>query len=259
MIAKNAMVGRSARRVAMMIVALSLAAPVAQAGTSRKPGTSKRAQARAAELRAEALRAALAEAQAVREREVAAIQPLLASGLHERAASRLLAAALTHEDAMLHLEPAEQFLAAADRTHAEAIDRGLASVAAARELLGEVVDPTVEWEVDLRTVRVAHEDAEGLRERADATQRRLEARREALRVQRRGRQEMAAGASLLAVGVAGAAVLASGVVYRTARSRELAAITGHEAECDLRAEHGRRWAHLQVAPTLGGLVLSGRF
>ncbi|HEY0136892.1 MAG TPA: hypothetical protein VGB85_22575 [Nannocystis sp.] len=295
-------------RAGAFLLALSLATPVVHAADpSRKPGASKkklgkRAEAEAAakaKARADALKSALDEAQTQRDQALAGVRPLLSRGHHEDAALHLLDAALTYDDAVLHIEAAEQFLAAADRRHTAALARGRDAVTAARTLLAEVgPDPVADERVDVRVVRVPHAQVEALLERCVAVERGLEARAKQLRRQTRGRQELAAGASLLAIGLTGFGVLAGGTVYRAARREELAAIAGHESEYDLSAldAQGRRGdamigvgavlgtvgvvlgasllalgardlrgrrapelASLRVAPTLGGLVLSGRF
>lgn len=291
-----------------ILVALGLATPVVHAapdppkdtGASKKK-LSKRAQALAdAEkaARAKQLADVLKTAADERAQELARIQPLLDAGHFERAANHLLAAALAYSDPVLYLDSAEQFLAAADRKHPDALTRGRESVAAARALLAHPDDRKADEDSDIRTVRVARGSTDALLERGADIEQRLKARTEELREQRHGRHELAAGAALLTVGLTGAGVLAGGIVYRNARGRELAAIAGHESEYDLsaldaqghrssmmigvgtaftvvgvalgatllalgardlRGKAAPRRAHLQAAPTLGGLVLSGRF
>ncbi len=110
---------------------------------------------------------------------------------------------------------------------------------------------------------------------------------------RKGRAQMFAGAGLLGVGVVGLGVMVSGSYIQRFSAHELARGTGYsdEALAPLRAQHNRGETMLaagavtaafgavlgvtllatgardvkaargrvQVAPTLGGLVLSGRF
>jgi hypothetical protein len=301
-------------RAGIALLALTLAAPVVHAAPagSRKPGVARKAKVRGGaqtsekasnaaklKLRKKELDAALTKAQGERDQALARVQPLLGSGHPERAANHLLESALMYSDPVLHLEAAEQFLAAADRRHPDALAKGRETAAAARTLLTSVgADPMKDLTVDVRAARVPHANLDGLLDRCAAVEHRLVLRGAELRRQRRGRQELVTGASLLAVGLTGAGVLASGLVYRGARERELAAIAGHEAEYDLSAldAQGRRadamigagavvgalgmvlgaslvalgardlrgkpparHAQLRVGPTLGGLVLSGRF
>ena len=114
---------------------------------------------------------------------------------------------------------------------------------------------------------------------------------------RRGRAQMFAGAAFLGVGVVGLGVMVSGWYVQRFSANELSRGTGYsdEALAPLRAQHGRgetmlaagavtavfaaalgatlmatgardvragratRWSGVRVAPSLGGLVLSGRF
>ncbi len=288
-------------RAAAVLVALTVATPVVHAAPGA-PRTSS-ANRRATAARAAQLRDTLDKAQREREQELARVQPLVDNGQDEKAAHRLVTAALTYNDPVLHIEAAERFLAAADRRHLDALTRARESLEAARDLLAKTGDPAADRSIDPRTARVAHASIADLLERCDAVEGRLARRTAELRLQRRGRQEITAGASLLFVGLTGVGVLAGGVAYRAARKRELAGIAGHESEYDLgdldaqgrRADamigvgavvtvvgaalgvslmaigardlRGRdiggketsRQARLQVAPTLGGLVLSGRF
>lgn len=293
---------RSSRlRAGAVLVALTLATPVVHAapGAPRMSSATRKATA----ARAAQLRDTLEKAQRERDHELAQVQPLVDNGQNERAAHRLVSAALTYNDPILYIEAAERFFAAADRRHLDVLARGRESLEAARDLLAQTGDPAIDKSIDLRTVRVAHASLEDLLERCDTVQGRLAGRAVELREQRKGRQELTAGASLLFMGLTGAGVLAGGMVYRAARKRELADIAGHESEYDLSAldAQGRRadamigagavlsvvgavlgvsliaigardlrgralrgkekaqQARLQVAPTLGGLVLSGRF
>lgn len=296
-------------RAGALLLALSLATPVVHAAgdAPSKPGASKkrlgkRAEAEVAakaQAHADALKSALDEAQAQRDQASADARPLLAQGRHEDAALQLLDAASSYKDAILHIEAAEQFLAAADRRHTAALAKGRDAAAAARTLLAEVgPDPVTDGGVDVRLARIPHDQVDALLERCATVERGLAARATQLRRQTRGRKELAAGASLLAVGITGLGVIVGGTVYRVARKEELAAIAGRESEYDLSAldAQGRRGdamigvgavlgtvgvvlgatllalgardlrgrrtpelASLRVAPTLGGLMLSGRF
>ena len=136
-----------------------------------------------------------------------------------------------------------------------AADEAVESLEAARDLLAKTGDPAADRSIDPRTARVAHASIADLLERCDAVEGRLARRTAELRLQRRGRQEITAGASLLFVGLTGVGVLAGaalGVSLMAIGARDL---RGR----DIGGKETSRQARLQVAPTLGGLVLSGRF
>lgn len=288
-----------------IIVALTLVTPVVHAApdascklSASQRKQNKRIEALAKIARAKAVQDTLGAAAQEREETIVRVKSLLAIGRHQQAAEHLFTAAVDHNDPVLYLEAAEQFLVAANRHNLGAITRGRESAEAARFLLTTTGDPAVDERVDLRTVRVPYADVGELIERCATVQGRLKTRADVLRGQRKAQQEVIVGASLLVVGLGGLGVLGGGLTYRAARQHELAAIAGHESEYDLSAldAQGRRAdamigvgaaigvigmmlgaslvaigardlhnktrsprARLQVAPTLGGLVLSGRF
>lgn len=273
----------------------AMAAPATAAGCDQRRPSRRAACERA---RAADLQAAIDKAQVEREAALERVRPLIVGGRHEQAAGRLREAALTYDDPVLYLEAADQFLAAAGRRRLGPLTDGRAAVDAARALLAATGDPGREADLDVRAARISADAVDALTGRADELQRAFAARERQLRGELRGRQELGAGAGLLAVGLTGVGVLAGGLVYRAAGRRELDAIAGHEAEYDLGAldDQGRRAdamigagavigaigvalgatllglgardlrrparpgvAALRVAPTLGGLVLGGRF
>lgn len=254
---------------------LSAAArPAARQVTCKPSGPSKaeeRAQkadeeARRAEeqRRAEGLAAASAERAAITERAAA----LVAAEGPAASARWLSGQAQVTADPRVHLMAAETWLS----VHGPE-DRELERAAQHAQDAVALADPAV------AQLRIAGDEVDAIRSQSAGILRAVERRREGARQARRGKQELIAGSILLGVAALGgglmaggaglqrredegpgSAMLAAGAVLAVGGAILGVTLTSIGAR-ELR--QGRRLrgqrAELRVAPTLGGLSLSGRF
>lgn len=277
------------------IIVTTLVASIAVHGPALAAPRAKSRAAREEARRRDAVHEALDAARSQRAAVVAQARALADAGDPAAAATRLAEGAAELDDPALTVEAAERWLAAEGMSAAE---RAEALVAAAREQLADVPDALADRMLDVRTLRIHPAEAGPLRARLDdVTARIAELRRRAdeqRRLQRRARRQIHAGAALTSVGVAGLGLVFGGLAVRADRADKLAAIAGQEPLYDLSSldaqgrratamiaagvvtatlglvaggvllghglrERRGRLARVQVAPTVAGLLVVGRF